>query len=130
MNSSSHSPSIHYDSVTWHESRALPGVRYGVRRVSLGQRIELNRRIRELMGKHEFLKAGDKLEQIEATMSELLADKLYLEWGIAAVEGLLIDNLEATAVSIAEKGPDNLASEMIAAIRHEVELSKEEEKNF
>jgi hypothetical protein len=41
----------------WLESTTAPGVRYAVRRISLGQRLELTKRARELSLRHDFLKA-------------------------------------------------------------------------
>ena len=53
----------------------MPGVHYAIRRVSLSQRIELTKRARELSLRHEFLKAGDAPDQLEASLADLLIRK-------------------------------------------------------
>ena len=98
--------------------------------MSLGQRIELTGRVRELTHKYEFLKAGDSTDQLEAALGDLLARRLYIEWGLGALEGLVIDNEAATVASVIEKGPEELTGEIVAAIQAELGLSDEERKNF
>jgi hypothetical protein len=119
-----------YASVLWFESETVQGVRYGIRRVSLSQRIELTKRARELSIRHEFLKAGDASDQLEASLADLLVRKLYIEWGLAEVTGLRVDREPATVDVLIEKGPEALADEIIAAIRGQLGLSEEERKNF
>ncbi len=85
-----------YVSISWRESRAVTGVRYAINRMSLTHRIALTKSIRDLMIKHEFLRAGNSADQIEATLSELLVKKLYLEWGLNKIQGLDIDGEAAT----------------------------------
>ena len=118
-----------YSSVSWHSSDALPGVRFAIRRVSLRQRIELNHRVRELTIEHEFLKVGDVENQLQAALSELLAMRLYLEWGLAEIEGLHIDSQLATVATLIEKGPEALAIEIAKVIQAESSLTEEERKN-
>jgi hypothetical protein len=119
-----------YASVLWFESEAVQGVRYGIRRVSLCQRIELAKKARELSIRHEFLKAGDASDQLEASLADLLVRKLYIEWGLAEVTGLRVDSEPATVEVLIEKGPEALTDEIIAAIRGQLGLSEEERKNF
>ena len=119
-----------YSSLLWHDSEVAVGVRYATRRVSLSQRIELTKRVRELALGHEFLKAGDAAEQLEATLGDLLVRKLYLEWGLAEIKGLSIDGHVATVETLIEKGPEALSYEIVAAIRAELDISEEERKNF
>jgi hypothetical protein len=119
-----------YESVTWHESRAVIGVRFATRRVSLAQRIELTRQVRELTLRNEFLRAGATPDQLEAALGELLARRLYLEWGLAAIEGLTIDGNGATPELVIEKGPEKLAEEISSSILAGLTLSEEETKNF
>jgi hypothetical protein len=118
-----------YSSVCWHSSKAVPGVRFAIRRISLRQRIELNRRVRELTLKHEFLRAGDTADQLEAALSELLVAQLYLEWGLVEMEGLSIDGRKATAELLIAYGPENLAHEIGMLIQAESVLTDEERKN-
>ena len=118
-----------HHSVTWHDSRALPGVRYAIRRISLAQRIELTKRARELSLKNEFLKAGDAADQLEGSLADLLVRKMYLEWGLDEIRGLKIDGESATAQLLAQKGPEALSDEVVGTIRSELGLSDEERKN-
>ncbi|MGA8026579.1 MAG: hypothetical protein WB992_05495 [Bryobacteraceae bacterium] len=120
---------VDYSSVFWRESVTTKGVGYAIRRVSLSQRIELTNSARELVLGHEFLKAGETPDQLEAAMGDLLVRKLYLEWGLAEMRGLTIDGQPATAELLAEKGPEPLSDEIISAIQAELGLSEEERKN-
>ena len=131
MKSSLLSPeSIQYSSVHWHDSENFVGVKYAIHRISLLQRIELTRAVQELMHKHEFLRAGTQSDQVDANLAELLVRKVYIDWGLAAVQGLSIDGQEATPGSLVELGPESLAEEIVATIRTQLELSEEERKNF
>jgi hypothetical protein len=118
-----------HSSLTWHDSQTVPGVRFAIRRVSLAQRIELAKNVRELALNHEFLKAGDTGEQLEASLADLLARKLYLEWGVGRLEGLRIDGHAATVGMLIDKGPEQLSDEMVDIIRAQLGLSEEERKN-
>lgn len=118
-----------YSSVVWRNSNIYKSVRYAVRKMSLAQRIEMAERIQELSSKHEFLKAGGTLEKAEAHLADLLVRKLYLEWGLAVVEGLVIDGEKVSVELLIEKGPELLCDEIVASIRAELELSEEERKN-
>ncbi len=118
-----------YASVVWHESRCLERVSFSVRRPSLAQRIELTGRVRELTLKHEFLKAGDASENIEAALSELLVHKLYVEWGLAEIQGLRIDGNPADTERLIERGPEELIHEIVIAIKAECGLTEDERKN-
>jgi len=119
-----------YQSRLWLDSKTFRGVRYAIRRISLGQRIELTRKARELSLQNEFLRAGDATDQLEAAFSELLVRRMYLEWGLVSVEGLRIDGRPATPQSIAAHGPEPLADEIIESLRAELGLTEEERKNF
>ncbi|MBV9301369.1 MAG: hypothetical protein JOY62_18675 [Acidobacteriaceae bacterium] len=116
--------------MTWHESKALPGVKYATRRISLEQRIELTKRARALSLKQEFLQAGETPEQLEGTLVDLLVRRLYLEWGLAELTGLTIDSQSANVELLIEKGPETLSDEIIADIRSELGLSEDERKNY
>lgn len=127
--SPSHNPH-QYSTLSWHDSQVLPGVRYGIRRISLAQRIELASRARELMHRHEFLRAGDAADQLEASLADLLTRKLYVEWGLAEVGEFMIDGQAATPEMVIALGPESLSNEIVAAIQAELSLSEEERKNF
>ena len=118
-----------YISVAWYESRHLEQVSFAVRRPSLAQRIELTDRARNLSLKYEFLAAGGAADQLEASLSELLVRRLYLEWGLVDIKGLKIDGGPATVARLIERGPEELTDEIISAIKAESGLSDEERKN-
>ena len=119
----------HYSSIIWHPSKVARYVRFAVRRPSLAQRIELTARVRELTRQHEFLKAGDITEQLAASLADLLVRKLYLEWGLAKVEGLKIDGAPASPANLIARGPEELVEEIISAIKTESGLNENERKN-
>lgn len=118
-----------YSSLIWHASQALPGVRYAIRRVSLGQRIELAKRVRELSTRHEFLRAGEMSDQLEASLADLLVRRLYLEWGLVELSGLTIDDRPPTVDALVDRGPEQLVNEIVVSVRGEIGLSEEERKN-
>lgn len=130
MNFISRSPNaFNHASQVWHESTAYTGVRFATRQISLYGRIELTRKIQDLIFKNEFLRAGDALEQSQATLADLLARKVYLEWGIADLDGLTIDGSPASIQDLIERGPEGLCEEIANAIQSELNLSEEERKN-
>ena len=118
-----------YPSLLWHDSRVSGGVRYATRRVSLGQRIELTKKVRALSISNEFLRAGDTADQLEASLADLLVRKLYLEWGLAALRGLWVDGELGTVEMLIEKGPEALATEIAETIRDQIAFTEEERKN-
>jgi hypothetical protein len=119
-----------YQSVSWHSSKVLPGVRFAIKRISLRQRIELNRRVKELTIKYDFLRAGDATDQLEAALSDLLVAKLHLEWGLAEIEGLSIDGQKATTDLLIAHGPESLTDELAQLIQAESTLTGDERKNY
>lgn len=127
--SRSHRPA-RFDSLRWVDSETVAGVRFAVRRPSLGQRIELTRRVHEMTLRHEFLKAGAESEKLEAALGELLVQQLYIEWGLKAIEGLEIDGEAATPAALIDRGPEELAAEIASYVVHECGLTEDERKNF
>ncbi len=92
--------------------------------------MELSRRVREISRKAEFLEAGTELhEKIEANILAQEIDAMYLQWGLVSVEGLTIDGDTATATQLLEKGPEDLAREIVGAIKEQCGLSEAERKN-
>lgn len=118
-----------YNSAFWCSSVQYPGVRYAVRTVSLQARIELVQQTRELAMRHEFLRAGDAVEQLEASLGDLLVRQLYLRWGLLAVQGLAIEGRSATPASLVEFGPEILADEIVESIKGQLCLTETERKN-
>ncbi len=111
-------------------SKLWPGVTLEIARISFGRRIELARRIRDLAQRMEFLEAGSTpREKIEATLLASEIDRIYLEWGLKGVEGLIQDGKEATPESLIEAGPESLCQEALALVKAECGLSEAERKN-
>ena len=117
-------------SVTWHESECFPGVTFALRQSSLAGRLDLMKAMRDLISTNEFLRSGDALDQTDAAISDLLARRLYLEWGAKSIEGLMIDGKRADIGRLIEKGPEDLCTEIVDRIREGLELSETERKNF
>jgi hypothetical protein len=114
----------------WFDAETIPGVRFRIRRVSLGRRIDLARRIREIGRSIEFLQAGATPgEQIEATVLKGEVERIYLEWGLDQVDGLEIDGEAATPETLIERGPIELTEEALNRIKAECGLSQAERKN-
>jgi hypothetical protein len=119
-----------YDSALWFDAESAAGVRYGIARLTFGRRLELARRIREIGRKAEFLAAGtDAREKLEAAVVAAEVDRAYLEWGLLAVEGLTIDGEVATPQAVVDKGPLELATEILGRVKSECGLSEAERKN-
>jgi hypothetical protein len=97
--------------------------------MSLSRRIELARRVREIGRKLEFLEAGDAKEKLEAVVLAGEIERAYLEWGLEEVNGLVIDGEAATPELLIERGPAELASEVLMRIQEECGLRADERKN-
>jgi hypothetical protein len=121
---------LQYESVMWVDSEAAPGVTFAIHRVSFGRRMELSRKVRELSRKAEFLEAGTEVhEKIEANILAQEIDAMYLRWGLASIDGLLIDGEAADSERLLDRGPEGLVREIVGAIKHECGLSETERKN-
>ncbi len=120
-----------YESTVAIESEGCPGVKFTVRRMSFGRRLELARSVRDKLGRLEFLSAGEKgtAEEAEAALLACEIDRQYAEWGLASVEGLEIDGEPATPQSLLNGGPESLVSEVLEAVYREAGLNGEERKN-
>jgi len=124
------SDSAAHESSAWFDAETCAGVRFRVARISVARRIELVRRIREIGRKVEFLEAGqDPREKLEAAVLAAEIDRVYLEWGLEEIQGLAIDGDAATPAMLIEKGPLDLAKEMLARIKRECGLSEDQRKN-
>lgn len=119
-----------WESRGWFDAEAIEGVRYEIMRVSFGRRIELARRIREIGRKMEYFEAGnDSREKLEATVLAAEIDRAYLEWGLVSVEGLAIDGEGATPETLVDRGPVELAVEILGRIKAECGMTEDERKN-
>jgi hypothetical protein len=119
-----------YDATSRIESVVLPGVYFIVRKMSLGGRIELTRRIRDLASQAEFLSAGcSPKEKLDAALLTAEIERNYVLWGLADVGGLELDGAAATVQSLISHGPEDLLREALEAIKSECGLSEKERKN-
>lgn len=122
--------SIDYSNIREVESRSVTGVSFRVYRVSFGRRIEFTRRVRELGRRIEFHEAGEQPEdRIEAAISAAEIERLYLEWGVAGLDGLRINGREADVQLLIDDGPEELCHEIAAEVRRELGLTGDEPKN-
>lgn len=109
---------------------AVEGVSFRVARMSFGRRAELLERVRELSNGHEFHAAGESIvDKAQAAAQSMAVDRVYWQWGLLAIEGLTIDGQPATQESTWASGPEELAAEILKAIRGEAWLSEDERKN-
>jgi hypothetical protein len=121
---------MQYDSLIEVESRALPGTRVTVRKMSFMRRLELAENIRELANRIEYLEAGsDPKEKMQAATLSRELDRIYLRWGLVRIDGLEIDGSPATPEVLVRDGPEALVEEALEAIRAQCGLSQEERKN-
>ena len=121
---------MNYESFVDCESKTIPGIRYRVARMSFARRLDLTRRVRDLLAKLVFLEAGkDAREEVAATLLKLEIDSLYLQWGLIAVEGLQVDGASPVPFELVSGGPEGLAREVIDRIKSETGLSELERKN-
>jgi len=119
-----------YDSVLKIRSNRMPVVTFVINRVSFGRRMELAKRVREISQRVEFLEAGNQLqEKIEANLLRHEVEATYLRWALVRIEGLTIDGEPATAESLIDRGPEELAHEIVTAIKGQCGLSEDERKN-
>ena len=122
---------MNYESTVTLESAKCPGVRFTVRRMSFGRRLELTRKVKERLARLEFLSAGESggTDEAEAALLTGEIDREYGTGGLAGLEGLDIDGEEATPQTLMEKGPEPLVAEVLEAIYREAGLSEDERKN-
>jgi hypothetical protein len=119
-----------FDSAHWFDAESAAGVRFAIARLTFGRRLDLARRIREIGRRAEFLAAGaEARDKLEAAVVGAEVDRAYLEWGLLAVEGLTIDGEAATPLAVVEKGPLELATEILGRVKAECGLSEIERKN-
>ena len=107
-----------------------PGVSYRIERMSFGRRLELVKHVRELLARQEFHAGGDSpLDKVDASALSLEIDRLYWNWGLLSLEGLMIGNEQATKQTLLDSGPEPLVREIVEAIKRECGLTEDERKN-
>ena len=98
--------------------------------MSFQSRLRLIRDMQGLMGRYEFLRAGTgPMDQLAAQEAEQEIGLVYLNWGLAGIEGLSIDGMPATVNSLLHDGPEDLTREALSAIVGQVGLTDDERKN-
>src|SRR5258708_35792068 len=92
------------------EARTIPSVRFRLRRVSFGRRLELARVLSDRLEAITKLSLATESPARAAETALLSAeiDAIHLRWGLAAIEGLEIDGAPATTDSLIEAGPEEL----------------------
>jgi len=120
---------MNYESWQEKESQTAAGVTLVLAKMSFGRRSELTRRLRELAQRVEFMEAGEAKEKIDAALLTCEIDRLYVTWGVKEVRGLEIDGEPATPESLADRGPEDLFREVVAAVKSECGLTDAERKN-
>jgi hypothetical protein len=121
---------VDYQSIVTVPSEARPGVELRVARMSFGRRVELMKRVRELVRRIEFLEAGAAAgERMEAGLLRAEIDRMFVLWGVTGITGLRVDGEEATPELLAERGPEDVFREALAAVRRQAGLTEEERKN-
>ena len=121
---------MNYESSVEFLSETTSGVKFRVKRITFGRRLELTRRVREIARRIEFADAGAGFtDKVEASLLSMEVDRLYLEWGLESITGLTLDGAPASVVDTIERGPEELCREMVEAIRRECGLTEEERKN-
>ena len=121
MNCSLRSPNrVTYESTITQPSSVCPGVQFTIRRMTLGRRMEMVRQVRECAKALEFHQAGTGLDDsLGAGLVACEIERIYLNWGLAGLQGLEIDGSPATTASLIESGPEPLCKEIAAAIKAE-----------
>jgi hypothetical protein len=122
---------MEYRSSVWKDSAEAEGVRYRIRCMSFGRRLELIKRVGDSLARLEFLQAGEPTAEstAEATLLAGAIDREFLEWGLEEVAGLQIDGQASTPRDLIESGPESLLQEALRAVRNALGLSEQERKN-
>jgi hypothetical protein len=122
--------SFSWRSAEEYRSAKYPGVRYRVIRMSMGRRIELTRRVKELMKRLEFANAGGSTaDSIDAAMLAGEMDRLYWDFGLESLDGMEINGEPISPDSQFERGPEELSREILQRIKQCMQLSQGEQKN-
>lgn len=118
-------------------SQSCPGVSFVVRIISYARRHALAGKVRQIL-EQAGLRSLDEMEKIELLAALEVSrqiDRAYFQEMLVAAAGLEVDGrvLEAgpeTLDDFLDSAPEALVAEIAAAIRGEVSLTEEQEKNF
>lgn len=117
-----------YQSVVRMNSALCPGVSYLIEKMSFGRRVALMKVIRETTIKSEFLEAEGSGATMTSAITAAEVSRLYIQWGLKEVSGLLIDGSPSTPESFVASGPEELFHEAFAFVLRECHLNEEEKK--
>jgi len=121
---------VRYESTLQLHSSVYPTVSYRIRRPSFLRRSQLISQVRELGRSLQFLEASpDIVEKLEAVRTRTEINRLYLQWGLESISGLLVDGEAATVELLLAKGPEDLTNEILEQIKRQCSLSEPEIKN-
>lgn len=122
-------------SFTWrsaeeYRSTKYPGVKYRVAKMSMGRRIDLTRRVKDLMKQLEFLSAGSSTQdKVDAAILAGEMDRLYWDFGLESLDGIDINGEPMTPNEQFERGPEDLSREILQRVKQNCQLSQDEQKN-
>jgi hypothetical protein len=120
--------SSNYESSELKASALYPGVRFRLDKMSFCRRIELMKAVRQATEKIEFNDASGDEGKMAAAILSVEVDRLYVQWGLKGLEGMLIDGEPATPDSLLDAGPEELVQEALALIKSECGLNESEKK--
>ena len=113
-----------------YRSAKYPAVRFRVSKMSMGRRIDLTRKVKEMMSRLEFSKAGAGVQdKVDAAILAGEMDRLYWDFGLEALEGIEINGEPMTMDTQFERGPEDLSQEILQRIKSSLQLSEGEQKN-
>ncbi|BDC52081.1 hypothetical protein F183_A43960 [Bryobacterales bacterium F-183] len=113
-----------------YRSTAYPTVKYRISKMSMGRRLELTRRLRDLMKRLEFANAGTSNEdKMDAAILAGEIDRLYWEFAVESIEGIQMNGDEIGPTTQFELGPEDLSREILMRIKQQTQLTETERKN-
>ena len=113
-----------------YKATTYPTVIYRISKMSMGRRVELTRRIKELMKRLDFAAAGTgTADQLDAAVLAGEMDKLYWDFALESIDGILM-NGDAMSPSLQfDLGPEDLSKEILTRIKQVCQLTDAERKN-
>ena len=122
--------SFSWRSAEEYRSTKYPGVKYRVVKMSMGRRIDLTRRVKDMMKKLEFLNAGSSTnDKVDAAILAGEMDRLYWDFGLESIDGLHINGEATTPAGQFDRGPEDLSREILLRIKQNLQLGLDEQKN-
>lgn len=115
-----------------YRSSAYPTVKYRISKMSMGRRLELTRRMRDLTKRLEFATAAAATSTDDKMEAAILAgevDRLYWEFALESIEGIQMNGDEISPTTQFELGPEDLSREILMRIKQQTQLTDAERKN-